>query len=432
VRVLFLPNYLGGGFGHIGRCVALAQEFSLRGDDVVFMMNGPHVKSVTSDHFKVRLVDYPPMPFSGGGNAPAYMFVSDMSYQVVRDGFSDRNIVDKSITACLNIVKEIKPDLLVGDGHCLTGILGKISGTPVVQFIKSVVNPFPEKMVWWEAVPDLFIPPDPLPVFNPVLKKYGLKEISRAEELLFGDLYILPSIPLLDPMKKIPENYHYVGPIIRKTGENEVEMPKWFEELDREKSVVYITVGGAAGHGGNREFFKIVSEGFEKSDLQVVVSTGKKVEYLKEYSNNRVKFVSWVPGVQMIAASNVVVFHGGYTRMEILKQGIPSVVIPFHSEQEFYGRLLEDAGVSKMIPYSSDSYSRIERRWKGGAAWFGKKKYSIHFRLHPTLNGRTLRETVESVLENKQIRMKTKDLKLEFSEYGGCKKIIELVERVIH
>ena len=425
---LFLPSYLGGGFGHIARCIALAQAFDRRGGRSIFAMNGPHLKAVAEAGFNVHVLSIPTV-VQGQASGPAYIYVPGMAYQIVRDGFDNQSRVKGALNELVKIIEKTMPDILISDGYPITWMAGKKTGIPVVQFVKSVVHPMAKRMVWWEEDPQGMIVPDVRPVFNPVLEHLGLPQITRgAEELLQGDLLIIPSIPVLDPMDPVPPNTHYVGPIVR-SNDGTRSMPEWFSSLSNDKPVVFVTVGGAAGHGGSSQFFDVVLEAFRDSNFQIVVSTGGKIDPEVFGSvPDHIRMVRWVPGTEMIARSDLVVFHGGYTRMEVLMQGLPSVVIPFHSEQEYYGRVMEKAGVAVVVHYSNEPYQRFLRHWKGGNRWMKSNDFTIHVRPRITMQPEALRAAINQCLNNETIKLRTQTLQKELASYEVCDKAIDLIK----
>lgn len=426
---LFIPNYLGGGFGHIGRCLALAQALVVHGVDSSFVMNGPHAATVAKAGFKIDSVSLPPVS-QKGMNAPAYIYVPEMSYQIVRDGFDNQHRVRAVLSELTAIVKRTNPDVIIGDGYPITWMLGRRTGVPVVQFVKSAVHPATKQMIWWEGEPEGLKVPDVRPVFNPVLHDLDLPVITRgAEELLQGDLLLLPSIPVLDPMNTLPQNTYYVGPIIR-NDEGSQSMADFFRLLNPKKPVVFVTVGGAAGNGGFVSFFNTALKAFrDEDDYQVVISTGGKTDPASlGPTPEHIMVVRWVPGLEMIARSNAVVFHGGYTRMEILIHGLPSVVIPFHSEQEYYGRVMERAGVGTLVHFSDQPYKRLTRRWKGGNRWLKLKEYTVHVKPEMTLDAVMLRNAVTKCLNDQAMCQRAKTLQQELTSSGGCNKAIELIK----
>jgi UDP-N-acetylglucosamine:LPS N-acetylglucosamine transferase len=89
---------------------------------------------------------------------------------------------------------------------------------------------------------------------------------------------------------------------------------------------------------------------------------------------NNIRFVPWVDTNAMLSVSSMVIFHGGYTRMEIIRAGLPSIIIPFHSEQEYYGRMLARAGIARLVLGSEGPYQHVAMSWKGGRRWWQGKR----------------------------------------------------------
>ena len=73
------------------------------------------------------------------------------------------------------------------------------------------------------------IPPDSSKLFNPLLMRMGLGAINKAEELLQGELYIVPSIPEIEPIPEDRRTVH-VGELTVSRRDDEV--PSWLQEID--------------------------------------------------------------------------------------------------------------------------------------------------------------------------------------------------------
>lgn len=425
-KAQFFPNYLGGGFGHTGRCLALAEAWVRQGGQAAFATGGAHAHRVAEAGFTCHPLHFP-RPGNPSSFAPAYVYLTGMDYQIVRDGFDHPLKVDIALWEARRIVERERPDVLIGDGWPLTHLLGRQTGLPVVQLVKSVANPWPAKLTWWEDAPEGLIPPEPGPVFNPARKRLGLPSLGCAEELLDGDLMLIPSIPALDPVPNLPTNMAYVGSITRDAAQKE---PAWFEQLDAKRPLAYISVGGAAGNAGSTAFYRLVSEAFAQSDFQVVVSTGGKALPDGISTSPHIRWETWVPTAAILPRCAAIVFHGGYTRMEVVECGTPSVVIPFHSEQEYFGRQMARAGISVVLPFSEEPYTRYIARWRGGK-WLKVTPYSIHVRLNPTLQAEALGEAVAGVVQNTALRSQAQVLQAELNAYGGCELAIDLIQKLL-
>ena len=436
-KALFFPSFRGGGFGHIGRCLGLAQELKQRGWQTAFALDGQHAARVEATGQSVLRLR---RPLSAtiikrliklvrrhrSSPPPAFTLFSDMNFQIARDGFYSAQIVRQDVERELELVRRFKPDVLIGDTWPLTSIVGRRAGLPVVQIIKSVVHPACPRLIWWDEPPSGLTSPDIQPVFNPALAEWGIPPIQRAEDLLSGDLLLVPSIPELDPLPQGLSSTHYVGPLTR-TDPRSIESPDWFDELDPEHPLVYVTIGGGADPVGGVRLFQVLYQALGDLPLQVVASTSAKLKPA-DLPSPPANFVlkNWVPGLAMIARSDVVVFHGGYgTMMETIHCGAPSVIVPFHSEQQANGQRLEASGAGIVIPHSTGPYQAIQHPWPAGP-------FAILVAPQPTLAPHQLRRAVERILSEEQFRLSTSRLKRQLADYKGPALAANLVQNLIN
>jgi UDP:flavonoid glycosyltransferase YjiC (YdhE family) len=432
LKILFFPSDIGGGFGHISRCLALAYEASERGHTCAFVLNTNKYEKKVQRQFPVF-----PLPaqksylslktilcrlFASYYRQPPPLFteISDLSYQVIRDGFSSVKYIEQIITNYLNIVKRYKPDVIISDLNLLAGMLAEKAGIPLIQIIRYAFHPKTANLLWWKNRHEGMSPPYVLAVFNPLLSKMGLNSISRAEDLLRGDYYIVPSIPEIEP---IPEdsNTEFVGELT--VSSRNIETPTWFQELNKDLPLVYITVGGGAGPVGNRRFFQTVAEAFLEKPVQVVVSTSSKFNLKKlPGSTKNVRFFNWVPGKLLISKADLVIFHGGYgTMMEIVSCGKPSITIPFQTEQEGNGRRLEQLGIGRVIKLSKENPKRIDCNWAHGM-------YNLFVQKSYDLTPEELYSEAEKMLGDDKYRNNAKVLQCKIALYGGRRQAMDLIE----
>ena len=433
MRILFFPSDLGGGFGHISRCLALAQEAKLRGHDCTFVINDGKYEKNIKDDFKVfisKIYSHWPLFFSlmkdrfvrlKSPVGPLFTEFTGLDYQVVRDGLVNRQLVKRKLTQYLKIVRRFKPDVLIGDTNLLAWMLGKKAAIPVVQIVRYASHPKTAKLIWWKNEPEDMIPPNSSEIFNPLLMKMGLKPINRAEELLQGDLYIVPSIPEIEPIPE-DENTIHVGALIISKRNNEI--PSWMQEIDGNQPLIYITIGGGAGPVGNKLFFSTLVEAFTDKPLQVVVSTSSKFEsqtHLNAPKN--IRFFKWVPGKLLTSKADLVIFHGGYgTMMESIACGKPTIMIPFQSEQEGNGRRLEQLGCGLVVKLSKERSKCIEDKWKYGTyAYLVQNRYD--------LTAEELFREVNKLLSNSEYLLRAQSLREKVKKYRGPEKAIELIEK---
>jgi UDP:flavonoid glycosyltransferase YjiC (YdhE family) len=433
MRILFFPSDMGGGFGHISRCLALAHEGKHRGHDCAFVINDRKYDQKIKNDFNVFIArEYPGwsslisfvksrMVGLKSPLVPIFTEISGLDYQVVRDGLVSEGIIRKKLTQYLKVVKKYKPDVLIGDTNLLIWMLSKKVDIPLVQIVRYASHPETADLIWWKTEPEDMIRPDSTTLFNPLLKEIGLKKINRAEELLQGDLYIVPSIPEIEPIPE-DENTVHVGALTISKRNNEI--PSWMQEIDGNQPLIYITIGGGAGPVGNRLFFSTIIEAFADKPLQVVVSTSSKFGP-PDFANlqKNIRFFKWVPGKLLISKADLVIFHGGYgTMMESIACGKPTITIPFQSEQEGNGKRLEQLGCGLVVKLSKERFKCIEDKWRYGTYTFlVQKRYD--------LTAEKLSGEVDKILSNPQYLVKAKSLKEKVKEYRGPEKAIELIEK---
>ncbi|MCP4372511.1 MAG: hypothetical protein GY797_31055 [Deltaproteobacteria bacterium] len=433
MRLLFFPSDLGGGFGHISRCLALAHEAAHRGHTCAFVMNDTKYEKQLKNNFRVFISKKYPRYFSlfsflkskigrlHSHAAPLFTEISGLDYQVVRDGFVNANIVKKKVAQYLKIVKTFKPDVLIGDTNLLVWMLSKKADVPVVQIVRYASHPKTAKLLWWKDRPESIIPPDASTLFNPLLLSMDLQPIKKAEDLLQGDLYIVPSLPEIEPIPKDKKTVH-VGELT--LSKRHAEIPSWLREIDDNPPLLYVTIGGGAGPVGNTLFFSTIVDAFAHKAIQVIVSTSSKFDpAIFPNLPPNIRFFTWVPGKLIISKADVVIFHGGYgTMMETVTCGKPAIIIPFQSEQEGNGRRLEQLGSGLVVKLSQENYIRIEARWKYGT-------YSFFVQNRYELTAEELYGKVHELLHNNEYRNKAEYLQSKVKNYHGPQQVMELVEK---
>ncbi len=374
-RALFLPSYHGGGFGHISRCLALGQILSEADWDVAFYLGGTHAPRLQAEGWRLFQPPAPRSPLRPGrlwrglrqrlSPSPAYLFFSDLSFQVVRDGFHTPDVVRQRLDWTQQVVDHYRPDVLIGDLHLLTGALGKLNDLPVVQITRAATYPQDPALVWWRPIPNMIRTPDVAPVFNPALETLGLPYIQETGDLLAGDLFLIPSIPEVDPLPPDSRKAQYVGPLTRKS---EVEnIPSWMQALsDRQRPLVYVTVGGGSDSSQQKDLLALWFKAFEGMPWDIVISTGGRRAPRQYERRDNPRVFSWIPaGRRMVEMADVVVFHGGYgTMMETIQSGTPSVVFPFHTEQESNGRRLKALGLAEVVAPSEAVFTLQRTAWR--------------------------------------------------------------------
>jgi UDP:flavonoid glycosyltransferase YjiC (YdhE family) len=430
-RALFFPSYRGGGFGHVSRCLVLAEELDQRGWGIAFVLGGPHAARV-SEKWPVFQLPPPPIPtrlrdwlratLGSTQPGPAYIFFSDLNFQAVRDGFHTPQMVQQEVDWELDIVNRFRPHVLISDAWLLTSIVGRRAELPVIQIIRSAAHPASPQLVWWRDIPSQICSPDITPVFNPVLEQWGLPGIRRAEDLLDGDLLLIPSIPELDPLPPDVKRSHYIGPLTQ-SGQDSAHLPDWLVAVPRDRPIIYITVGGGSNSVRGLRLLPSWKAAFAETDWTVIISTGGRPVPRRWQREGNLQAFAWVPGTAMIARADVVLFHGGYgTMMESIACGKPSITTPFHSEQEGNGRRLEQLGCGRVVKLSRETYQQVETKWRYGT-------YSFLVQNRYDLTAEELKREVDRLLQDDEYLDNAQSLHSRIMEYRGAERATELMEK---
>ena len=253
MRILFFPSDLGGGLGDISRCIAVAEKGRDRGHECAFVLNEGKYSKRVGKGFKVytckesnsayafcRLLKELLVTPKNREN-PVFTEFSGLEFQVVRDGFVDDEIIKRKFKKYLEVVREFKANVLVGDTNFIVWMLGVKTNLPVVQIVRFASHPKTAKLIWWKDIPKGIVPPDCFKLFNPLLIKMGITPIMKVEDLFQGDLYIVPSDAEVEPIPKDESTVH-VGQLTVSLKQKNPD-----ESIDRigiQEPIIYITIGG--------------------------------------------------------------------------------------------------------------------------------------------------------------------------------------------
>lgn len=432
MKLLLLPSDLGGGFGHVSRCLALADEAGRRGHRCVFVLNNPKYFNTVRRRFPAHLCPKKVtwaerigelVPRRARPGPPLFSEFSGLDYQVPRDGLLNRKVVEQRLEHYFQVVQEEKPDILVGDTNLLVRLLAARTGLPSVQLVRFASHPDTARLIWWKDVPEELIPPCSADLFNPLLEHLKLPPIHRAEDLLRGDLHLVPSLPEIEP---IPPDDHtvHLGALVD-TGREE-QAPARLDQLPTGQPLVYATLGGGSEMAGNRELAGRLVSACGGRPIQVVLATGGRIRKrdLPPLPGN-IHLLSWAPGQLLIRGADLVIFHGGYgTMMETLAAGTPSLVIPFQSEQEGNGRRLEQLGCGLVMKPSRSEPVTMANGWDFG-------RYTFRAQTDCDLTPEELVDAMDRLMGEERFTEQAEAIRKKLLQRPGAEKALDHLEPLL-
>ncbi len=162
-------------------------------------------------------------------------------------------------------------------------------------------------------------------------RQVGLPRLGRSFIDTFASpyLYLQPTVPSFEyPRRDLPQQLHFVGPLLPETDAGE-PLPEWWPELEDDRLVVLVTQGTVATDP--RHLLIPTIEALDGEPALVVVTTGGPVRELLDALPRpvpaNVRIEQFVPYAQLMPHVDVLVTNGGYgTVQQALAHGVPIVV----------------------------------------------------------------------------------------------------------
>lgn len=382
--------------GQTMRVVAIAKALQRRGHDIRFIAAGKLIPIIKN--FGIEVLEAGNMPEISPYSDP--QAINDMPKEELLEKI--QKVMGKIIQIETEAAEKERPHLIIS---------GTISGPTAarqigVPSIMTFLQPHGEKT---------------LNMFKSRIQHQDEMSLKKAGEQLFSmlgaaDIIILEGMPEISggvtfenyghALLNIKEKIRFAGPLL-------VEYPDQLPERDelkrmhigaQNKKMAYITIGGGSPLIGE-QFLKTVLEALRMSpEITGVIATGIDIspQTIKNFNppSNAV-IHGFVPGTEMIKASDVTVFHGGSsTLMTCIACGTPAVVVPSMGEQEDNGNVLAQCGAGIVL-----------------------NKHA----LTPTL----LSESMKNIISERDYRTSAQHLKEIGEKYGGASAAADWAEQLV-
>ena len=340
-KILVMPD--GNWLSHTSRPFEIAKVLREMGHEAIFAGDGDYMKLPREAGFQIL---------------PIKTIDPDRVLGCSRSGranWYDYDLIKTCVEAELKLFYKVKPDLVLTDFRLPLSTSCEIAGLPLAVILNAAWTNYyavkikaPEHLritqILGKHVATLFAPwikkfilsIDSHP-FNKFRRENGLAPRKNIWDIWRGDLNLIVDIPEYGPTKNLPENFHYIGPIV---WEPELEPPEWLDLLGSDKPTIYFTMGST----GYSRFFEQAIEIFGNSEYQCIMTTAGMVELSNIPDNFYV--VKYAPGSKILEKSNVVICQGGNgTIYQAMSQGVPIIGIPTMHDQEFNLDRVEELGI---------------------------------------------------------------------------------------
>lgn len=269
------------------------------------------------------------------------------------------------------LLRDWRPDVVVGDFRLSLGVSARLEGIPYVN----VTN------AYWSPNADLRVPVPDIPLvryvgvglaqrlfdlarplafalharpLNRARQRHGLPSLpadlrhgyTEADQVLYAD------VPELVPMRNLPANHHFLGHL---AWTPRVPLPVWWAELPDDRPIVYLTLGSS---GQARRLPDVLAA---LADVPVTVIAASAGHPLAGPLPANARVCDYLPGDQAAARAALVICNGGSpTSYQGLAAGIPIIGLAGNLDQYLNMSLIQNAGAGCLLRAATASRRGIQ------------------------------------------------------------------------
>jgi UDP:flavonoid glycosyltransferase YjiC (YdhE family) len=261
----------------------------------------------------------------------------------------------------LEFIRQVKPDLIVGDFRLSLSVSARLAGVPYAAVTNAYWSPhYPVHRFPLPALPmTRFLPVAVArPVFqlarplafglhckplNRVRRENGLASLGSDLRRVYTDAdhTLYADVPTMFPIENLPANHHYLGPVLWSPP---VPLPEWWGNLPTDKPVAYLTLGSS----GPTHLMQMALEALADQPVTVLASTAGAV--VPEHLPGNVHVADYLPGLEAARRANLVICNGGSpTSQQALAAGVPVLGIASNMDQFLNMEAVAAAGAGVVL-----------------------------------------------------------------------------------
>lgn len=356
MRTILFCWELGEDFGHLGKILALAQEFSQ--ESIQFYIAAKDLSAASKIDWPsyVKFIQAPIWLRSNPLALKAASFAEILFYK----GYDSYQNLKLLTDSWLTIFELVSPDIILFD-HSPSALLAA-SGLKIPKIIAS--NPY---LTPTPGTSTMNLIPGPhfdeakaaeihqrvIKVINSVKQDYEAAPITAIGDLFIADATYLSGFSETDYFNAHRQNTVYCGPALATSiGTQE---PRWKSGLSQ-KSLAYLKHRDPR----SRAILKILASMQART---LCFYSEAKAEDIKELSESSL-MVSNIPFnlSKAYSEAKVIICHGGQGVVnEALSRGIPLIVVPTQAEQYFIAEKIKELGTGIVIN-KNDSTTEMEKK----------------------------------------------------------------------
>lgn len=317
MRVLMVPSAVG--YAHVGRALTVAKVLARRGHEVAFAFGGD--PGLMAGYAVRRCHDVVVMP-------PADIYAA----WTIDD-------VRKGLDGLVDVIRDVRPDVVIGDLHPLATVAAKAAGVASVGLLTAGFTPRAADLIGATGLLR-HIARFGLAVRGRALAR-PFREVGRGSvaDLFRGDVTL------------VTELASFVGPAAGDACTGPIVWDEPGTTPPRPPPGV-ARIYATTGNTGAPWLLDLVIEAFAGvSCFQLVVTSGRLAGPPAVPAGGHA--ASTMPGSAVLAHAKLVIHAGGTgTTYQALAAGVPMIVVPYVAGQDLYARLAQRHGVG--IGYRPD------------------------------------------------------------------------------
>ena len=276
-----------------------------------------------------------PLPFP---HYPVHTLPTEQFLKRLTHGFPLHDVTTfrRMVADDLSTIDRVKPDLVVGDFRLSLAASARIARVPHIAIANAYWSPYGRQtfdfpafhyplsgLLGRRAAFSIFRTLRPVGFalhtrpLNRVLRKHGFPPIGNDIRTMYtcGDYTAYADLPELAPTEGLPATHRYIGAVLWSPP---LAPPPWWQDLPRDKPIVYVTPGSS----GERPLLPIVLEALSKLPVTAIAAAAGRTQHQTWPANARV--AEFLPGEQAAARSRLVISNGGSpTTYQALAAGVP-------------------------------------------------------------------------------------------------------------
>ncbi len=337
--------------GPVLRTLPIADRFRQAGYTIAFSIYDDKAAAYIQSRGYLYFPDDDPTlpdPLKVAPRSPVFYH---LDHYFAQNGLLDVKFTRSWIRHRVKMLRQYKADLVFADMSPHTVIAAKYLGIPTVSVTQSCFIPDGLRLRHWEDTPRNT--PVVTPVVNQVLTELGLTQITCMEQLNRGDVTIIPGIPELDPVKNGAA--HYVGPL-------DTEGILHSVPLNQPPYIVAYAgrLEDTSGSSG-AEFVRMLADAFRDGMEQMIIACSGNVGSLADELPPSIRFIDSY-SASRLAHSRLFIHHGGHgSCYSSIMAGVPSIIIPTHTEREFNARRMAECGLAEYVMPRTFSHAQLRQ-----------------------------------------------------------------------